>query len=62
MSKKHRKVEGGGSTTTCVERCTCVSETQDRMLGKGLRLHNRSQSSKTPLRRRCTVCGTRKDT
>lgn len=36
--------------------CTCKSEYQDRVYGKGMRVHNKSVS-KLGTKFRCTICG-----
>jgi hypothetical protein len=40
------------STTTIIEKCTCVNEYQDKVYGKGMRAKNSKNNGF-----RCTVCG-----
>ena len=42
---------------TAVLRCECRHDSQDRIYGKGKRLHNLLNNPKSDKRWRCTVCG-----
>ena len=41
--------------------CDCKSEDQDKMYGKGQRVHNQTKHTGDKPGRRCTVCGKTKE-
>ena len=45
---------------TKVMQCSCKSDFQDNLYGKGMRLFNLRDEKKHPGEATCTVCGTKK--
>lgn len=44
-----------------VIKCTCQHESQDRLHGAGMRVHNPGQGANNTIKWRCTVCLKEKD-
>lgn len=56
---KQGRVNKKDMPATVIMRCTCDHEVQDKMYGKGMRVHNRidgGKAAKEPIGYCCTVC------
>lgn len=51
-----------GIVNSEVKKCDCVHETQDRMYGKSMRLHNKCATKSVSVVWRCTICRKEKST
>ena len=46
---------------TVILRCSCEHEYQDRVYGKGARVHNAMKKKSGKITYRCTVCGAERE-